>query len=231
LTQAKHGSSWTQPPSASLTKTFREDLRNQQAAFTSAAESDERIAALYGAIRASIIQLQAPSGVGQLFASTVDRAAAGGQAGGQAPSLLDLGVEQEEAEERDKTELRTLVGEVEERLGRLHRLKKERTDALKELKELVSRCDRAIWHISSWTDLALIHVTRPRRSRTTTSRNSSCSTAGPGPTASRPFLRPSLRSSSRSKPERRRRSSTSGRQSRSSASGWTGSVDSPARQK
>ena len=133
--RAKHGpSKWTQPPSAALTKAFREDLRNQQAAFTSAAESDERIAALYGAIRGSIAQLQAPSGVGQLFSSTVDRAAAGGES---APSLLDLDVRQEEAEEREKVELRTLVGEVEERLGRLHRLKKERTDALKELKELV----------------------------------------------------------------------------------------------
>lgn len=136
MTQAKHGSSWTQPPSASLTKTLREDLRNQQAALASASESDERIGALYGAIRSSIGLLQAPAGVGSLFRSTVDRAAAPDGVE-PAPSLLDLDVRQEEADDREKARLRSLVGEVEERLGRLHRLRKERTDVLKELKELV----------------------------------------------------------------------------------------------
>lgn len=131
--QAKYGSAWTQSPSASLTKTYREDLRNQQTAFASASQSDQRIAALYAAIRPSIAQLQAPAGLAQAFSQAVDRAASGGQP----QNLLDLDVKQEEAEEQEKQDMRVLIGEVEERLGRLHRLKKERTDTLKELKELV----------------------------------------------------------------------------------------------
>lgn len=55
-------------------------------------------------------------------------------------SLLDLDVGEEEGGEREKLEMKRLIGELEERLGRLSRFKKERAVCLDELKHLVRPC-------------------------------------------------------------------------------------------
>lgn len=66
--------------------------------------------------------------------------------------MLDLDVATEERGEKDLEEVKTLVGDIEERLGRLSRLKRERETSLKDLKELVSR-DRSLSSLSSFLAL------------------------------------------------------------------------------
>jgi hypothetical protein len=69
------------------------------------------------------------------YEEAVRGGAVGGGGGG---SLLDLGVEEEEKAEGEKEEIKKVLGQVEDRLGRLNRLKRERGESLKDLKEHVS---------------------------------------------------------------------------------------------
>lgn len=137
--QAKYQNNWTQPPSASQTKSQREDLRSQRTSLQSASQSDSRVLSLYHSIGPSLDVLRTTDNLGKAFAEAV--AGSEGASSSKAVNLLDLDVASEERGEKDLEEVKTLVGDIEERLGRLSRLKRERETSLKDLKELVSLRD------------------------------------------------------------------------------------------
>ena len=138
LTQAKMQGNWSQPPSAALTKTQRDDLRSQRTALQTAAQSDARVLSLHQSIPASTLAiLRTTDNLGAAFAEAV----AGKELSSQAANLLDLDVVLEERSEKDGEQIKKLVGEIEERLGRLSRLKRERAGSVKDLKELIQTDD------------------------------------------------------------------------------------------
>lgn len=131
--QAKFAGQWSQAPSAAVTKSQREDIRAQRTALQSASQSDGRILALYQTIRPTLSALRTTDALGQAYAEAV----AGTSSSAGQPNLLDLDVASEERGEAEKEQTKRLIGEIEERLGRLQRLKRERHDSLKDLKEHV----------------------------------------------------------------------------------------------
>jgi len=84
--------------------------------------------------------LRSPDGVQRAWAEAVAAATSSSSSGG-GQNLLDLDVQQEQDDEREKQTVKALTGEVEERLGRLHRLRKERSEAIKDLKHLAQTDD------------------------------------------------------------------------------------------
>ncbi|CDZ97411.1 Predicted signal transduction protein [Phaffia rhodozyma] len=136
--RAKYQNSWTQAPSASVARSQREDLRSQQTAYQSASQSDARINALYQTVLPSLPTLCSPEALNQAYTEAVGST---DPASSNKGSLLDLDVKEEEGEERERKEMKRLIGELEERLGRLSRFKKERTICLNDLKHLIQNDD------------------------------------------------------------------------------------------
>jgi tyrosine-protein phosphatase non-receptor type 23 len=126
----KHEHLWTQAPSASLTKTLRQDLRSHSSAFEAAGSSDEQVMHLWESFRGDIQLLLSPQ-VENVFRISTE------QTSGPGETLLDLDIGSEMKDVEEKAKISQLVGEIEDRLTRLHKIGKERNEVLKDLKEKV----------------------------------------------------------------------------------------------
>lgn len=136
---------WSQPPSSSVTKSIRQDLKAHYQALEAAAQSDGQVHNLWNSVRGDI-QILLSDQIEEIF-----RNVANGNAGSAAAaasvqqSLLDLdigegeGAEEEEVRERKK--VKGFVEDIEERLDRIGKISKERGEVLRDLKDKVTRND------------------------------------------------------------------------------------------
>ena len=145
--------SWSQEPSASLTKNIRQDLKSHFTALEAAGVSDEQVAQLWGAVN-SDIRLLLSEELDVVFRESVENSS------GQGESLLDLDVGSEMKDEEEKRRIEQLVNEIEDRLNGLRKISNERDQVLKDLKEKVLL-------VSSFTKQRLIPFIDPNRRRLT----------------------------------------------------------------
>jgi BRO1-like domain. len=129
MMRVKYEHLWTQPPSAGLSKTLRQDLKSHFGALDAAETSDRQVTQLWDSVRDDI-RLLLSHEVEEVFRASTER---GGGSAGQ--HLLDLDSEGDDAAERKK--IGHFVKEIEERLGRLNKIGRERNEVLKDLKEKV----------------------------------------------------------------------------------------------
>ena len=130
--------SWSQEPSASLTKDIRQDLKSHFTALEAAGVSDEQVVQLWGAVNADIGLLLSEE-LDVVFRESVERSSSQGE------SLLDLDVSSEMKDEEEKRRIEQLVNEIEDRLNGLHKINKERDQVLRDLKEKVIPVSRFIY--------------------------------------------------------------------------------------
>ncbi|KAH9474563.1 Vacuolar protein-sorting protein BRO1 [Psilocybe cubensis] len=129
--RVKYEHLWSQAPSATITKNFRQDLKSHFGALEAAAASDQQVTALWDSVRSDIQLLLSPQ-VEQLFS----------ERGGSKPdNLLDLDVDNDADESKERTKIKGYVDEIEERLKRLNLISKERGEVLKDLKEKIQTDD------------------------------------------------------------------------------------------
>lgn len=129
--RVKYEHLWTQAPSASLTKSLRQDLKSHFGALDAAVISDNQIAALWDSVRSDIGLLLSPE-LEEVFRASTERG------GAPAESLLDLDVGDEAHDTQERAKISHYVDEIEERLGRLNKISHERNEVLKDLKDKVS---------------------------------------------------------------------------------------------
>ena len=123
--RVKYDHLWTQAPSASFTKTLRQDLKSHLQALDAARNSDTQVNVLWDSVKGEI-QLLLSDAVEDVFRAATNT-------GGGAESLLDVdGPEERDEEERKR--IAQLVEEIEERLERLRKIDSERNEVLKDLK-------------------------------------------------------------------------------------------------
>ena len=122
--------SWSQEPSASLTKNIRQDLKSHFTALEAAGVSDEQVVQLWAAVNTDI-RLLLSEELDVVFRESVDKSSSQGE------SLLDLDVSSEMKDEEEKRRIEQLVNEIEDRLSGLHKISKERGQVLRDLKEKV----------------------------------------------------------------------------------------------
>lgn len=127
MMRVKYEHLWTQDPSATLTRSMRQDLKGHLSALEAAAASDQQVQALWDTVRGDIQLLLSPE-VENIFR---ERGGAGGD------NLLDLDVSSEQEDARERKKIRGFVDEIEERLTRLRKITKERNEVLKDLKDKV----------------------------------------------------------------------------------------------
>ena len=132
--RVKYDHLWAQEPSASLTKSLRQDLKSHFGALDAAATSDQQVTFLWESARGDI-GLLLSSEVEEVFRASTERGSTGGQ---QGESLLDLDVGDEVNDMQERAKIGRLVEEIEERLGRLNKIGHERHEVLKDLKDKVS---------------------------------------------------------------------------------------------
>ncbi|CAL1710206.1 unnamed protein product [Somion occarium] len=132
--RVKYDHLWTQAPSASLTKSLRQDLKSNYSALEAAAASDEQVVTLWDSVKAEIALLLSPQ-VEEIFRASTEKAGAGSE------NLLDLDVASESQDDEERAKIRQFVDEIEERLSRLNRIGRERNEVLKDLKEKVQSDD------------------------------------------------------------------------------------------
>ena len=123
--------SWSQEPSAALTKNIRQDLKSHLSALEAAGASDRQVSQLWGAANGDI-RLLLSEELDVVFRESVERGSGPGE------SLLDLDVGSEMKDEEEKKRIEQLVNEIEDQLNGLHKINKERDQVLKDLKEKVS---------------------------------------------------------------------------------------------
>ena len=123
--------SWSQEPSASLTKDIRQDLKSHLTALEAASASDGQVVQLWGAVN-NDIRLLLSEELDVVFRESVERSS------GQGESLLDLDVGSEMKDEEEKRRIEQLVNEIEDRLNGLYKISKERNQVLRDLKEKVN---------------------------------------------------------------------------------------------
>jgi hypothetical protein len=119
---------WTQAPSASLTKSLRQDLKSHGAALEAASTSDQQVLNLWDGVQGDIKLLLSPE------IEDVFRASAGSET---VSNILDLDEGNEANEAQERARIGQFVTEIEERLGRLNKISRERTEVLKDLKDKV----------------------------------------------------------------------------------------------
>lgn len=140
--RAKYIDSWSQQPSARLTITLRDDIRNYREAIDAAVGSDNQLFSQYKGVRDEIeamrlAGLNGPDDEEDLFRSAIDRvrvssgASSSGPDSGRSETLLDV-----DDGEGNHTVLEQ-IHVVEELLKKLGMIKRERTTLLKDLKEKV----------------------------------------------------------------------------------------------
>lgn len=123
--------SWSQEPSASLTKDIRQGLKSHLSALEAAGASDTQVLQLWGAVGNDIKVLLSEK-LDVVFRESVERSSGPGE------SLLDLDVSSEMKDEEERKQIEQLVNEIEDRLNGLHKISKERDQVLKDLKERVN---------------------------------------------------------------------------------------------
>ena len=123
--------SWSQEPSASLTKNIRQDLKSHLTALEAAGVSDGQVLQLWGAVN-SDVKLLLSEELDVIFRQSVERSSGLGE------SLLDLDVGSEMKDDEEKRQIEQLVNDIEDRLNGLHKIGKERDQVLRDLKEKVS---------------------------------------------------------------------------------------------
>ena len=128
--RVKYDHLWTQAPSASLTKTLRQDLKSHFGALEAAAASDGQVVKLWDSVKGEIALLLSPE-VEEVFKASTEQAGPGSE------SLLDLDVASETKDEEERAQVERLVHEIDDRLGRLNKISRERKEVLKDLKEKV----------------------------------------------------------------------------------------------
>jgi tyrosine-protein phosphatase non-receptor type 23 len=126
--RVKYEHLWTQDPSATFTKTMRQDLKSHLGAFDVATASDKQVLVIWNAVRNDIHLLLSPQ------VEDVFRASTEGDAGQQ--SLLDLDVAGDTSDQ-ERARIGQYVYEIETRLEKMDKISKERHEILKELKEKV----------------------------------------------------------------------------------------------
>lgn len=131
LMRVRYGHLWEQAPSASLTRSYRQDLKSHRESLDQAAGSDAQAMRLWAEIRSDVDAMRDPSGA-QLERVFVEAVGSGSSAG---PSLLDSDFGEDEEDDIKKR-----VAAISDALSKLSKVKKERIDVLKDLKERVRRC-------------------------------------------------------------------------------------------
>lgn len=126
--RVKYDHLWTQEPSASLTRTLRQDLKSHMSALDAAYTSDRQIVSLWDGVKGDIALLLSPQ-IEDVFRQTADQGPGG--------SLLDLDPNNENRDDDERAKIMNLVDEIEERLGRLNKIAVERKNVLKDLKDKV----------------------------------------------------------------------------------------------
>jgi hypothetical protein len=127
MMRVKYEHLWPQAPSATLTKSQRQDLKSHLGALEAAAVSDQQVTTLWSAVRSDIELLLSPQ-IEQLFRET----------GGSKPeNLLDLDLNSEADDASERAKMKGYVIEIEERLNRLQLISRERGEVLRDLKDKV----------------------------------------------------------------------------------------------
>ncbi|KAL4243830.1 Vacuolar protein-sorting protein Bro1-like protein, partial [Abortiporus biennis] len=132
--RVKYDHLWTQAPSATLTKSLRQDLKSHYSALEAAAASDQQVVHLWDSVKGEIGLLLSPE-IDEVFRASTEKNGTGSE------SLLDLEVSTETQDEEEKSKISHFVEEIEERLSRLSRIGYERGEVLKDLKEKVQTDD------------------------------------------------------------------------------------------
>ncbi|KAH9944924.1 BRO1-like domain-containing protein [Amylocystis lapponica] len=132
--RVKYDHLWTQAPSASLTKTLRQDLKSHFSALDAAAQSDQQVVALWDSVKSEIRLLLSPQ-VEEVFRASTENAGAGSE------NLLDIDIAGETKDDEERDRISQLVDEIDERLGRLNKIGHERNEVLKDLKDKVQSDD------------------------------------------------------------------------------------------
>ncbi|KAH7928878.1 BRO1-domain-containing protein [Leucogyrophana mollusca] len=132
--RVKYDHLWTQEPSASLTKSLRQDLKSHFGALEAAAASDQQVTTLWESVKGDIQLLLSPE-LENVFRASAQRGAP------QAESLLDLDVGEDFNGEQERAKIGHYAAEIEERLGRLKKIAYERNEVLKDLKEKIQADD------------------------------------------------------------------------------------------
>ncbi|KAG2040773.1 BRO1-like domain-containing protein [Suillus americanus] len=131
--RVKYDHLWTQEPSASFTKSIRQDLKSHIGALDAAAASDQQVSTLWESVKSDIRLLLSPD-VEEVFRASAQRDA-------PSESLLDLDIGVEAHDETERVRIRQYTTEIEERLGRLKKIAYERGEVLKELKDKIQADD------------------------------------------------------------------------------------------
>lgn len=130
MMRVKYEHLWTQDPSAGLSKSLRQDLKSHFGALEAAAASDQQVVTLWNSVRGDI-GLLLSSEVEEVFRASTEHG------GPTAEHLLDLDVNNETDDAKERAKIRGYVDEIDERLGRLNKISRERNEVLKDLKEKV----------------------------------------------------------------------------------------------
>ncbi|CCM04501.1 uncharacterized protein FIBRA_06681 [Fibroporia radiculosa] len=125
---------FNQAPSASLTKSLRQDLKSHLSALEAAAQSDQQVVTLWSAVKTEVGLLLSPQ-VEEVFRASTEQAGAGSE------NLLDIDVGSDTTDDDERAKVAQHVDEIEERLGRLNKIAHERNQVLKDLKEKVQSDD------------------------------------------------------------------------------------------
>ncbi|KAF8892886.1 BRO1-like domain-containing protein [Infundibulicybe gibba] len=124
---------WTQEPSATLSRTLRQDLKSHLGALDAAAASDQQVTLLWDSVRGDIKLLLSPE-LEDIFKASAETS------GASAVDLLDLDLGADD-ESKERAKIRGYVEEIEERLGRINKISLERNEVLKDLKDKIQSDD------------------------------------------------------------------------------------------
>ena len=131
--RAKHGHLWTQSPSSSHNRQYKEQVKSHLDSINSASNSDRTITDTWNSIQWSVDVLRGPR---HSLEKMYSDAAAGKDASARL-NLLDVDVAQDELEDRERDELQSVIAELRERVDRMDKVRRERDEVLKDLKEKV----------------------------------------------------------------------------------------------
>lgn len=115
---------WTQEPSGIPAKTIRQELKSHTTSLDAASPSDQQVHGLWESIRTDVQLLLSPQ-LDVAFSNVI---------GNSGVNLLEMEPSNDDSE---REVIGKLVGEIEERLGRINKISRERNEILKDLKEKV----------------------------------------------------------------------------------------------
>ncbi|KAF8460414.1 BRO1-like domain-containing protein [Kalaharituber pfeilii] len=144
--RSKYQDSWSQQPSARLTITLRDDIRNYREAIDAAVHSDNQLFSQYRGVKEDIeamrlAGLNGPDDEEDLFRSAIERvrASSGPTNSVQDPSRYETLLDVDDGESGHS--VMDQIHVVEDLLKKLGMIKRERTTLLKDLKEKVMADD------------------------------------------------------------------------------------------